>query len=295
MINRLDETKIALRFNKAAKTYDQVAVLQQLVGKALLERLQGIRCQPETILDLGCGTGYIESFLEKAYPAAKIIGLDKASGMLAQAQYKGKEHSCAKKTHWVCGYAENLPFSDHTFELVYSNLMLHWSVDFTKSLNEIRRVLKPGGLLVFSMVGPDTLQELRYCWAQVDDKPHVHVFVDMHDLGDSLLQTPFSHPVMDVDYFTLLYSKALILMEELKHLGVQNVALDRQRGLTSKGSLRKLIQAYEAFRNTEAKLPATWEIIYGHAWAAEKKIDQNHFNEIKIPLHSIRAQMSSIK
>ena len=68
MINPLDEKKIALRFNKAAKTYDQVAVLQQQVGKALLERLQGIRCQPQTILDLGCGTGYIESFLKKPIP-----------------------------------------------------------------------------------------------------------------------------------------------------------------------------------------------------------------------------------
>ena len=294
MINPLDEKKIALRFNKAAKTYDQVAVLQQQVGKALLERLQGIRCQPQTILDLGCGTGYIESFLKKAYPAAKIIGLDKASGMLSQAQYKEKEQ-VSSKTHWVCGYAENLPFSDHAFELIYSNLMLHWSVDFTKSLNEIRRVLKPGGLLLFAMVGPDTLQELRYCWAQVDDKPHVHVFVDMHDLGDSLLQTPFSNPVMDVDYFTLLYSKAFILMKELKDLGVQNLALDRQRGLTPKGSLQKLIQAYETFRNTEGKLPATWEIIYGHAWAAEKRTDQNNFNEIKIPLHHIRAQINNIK
>jgi malonyl-CoA O-methyltransferase len=294
MINPLDEKKIALRFNKAAKTYDQVAVLQRRVGKALLERLQGIRCQPQTILDLGCGTGYIESFLKKAYPAAKIIGLDKSNGMLTQAQYKEKEQPCSE-THWVCGYAENLPFSDQAFELIYSNLMLHWSVDFTKSLNEIRRVLKPGGLLLFSMVGPDTLQELRYCWAQVDDKPHVHVFVDMHDLGDSLLQTPFSNPVMDVDYFTLLYSKALILMKELKDLGVQNLALDRQRGLTSKGSLQQLIQAYEVFRNTEGKLPATWEIIYGHAWAAEKKTYQHNANEIKIPLHSIRARINNIK
>lgn len=294
MINLLDEKKIAPRFNKAAKTYDQVAVLQRQVGMDLLERLQGIRCQPQSILDLGCGTGYIESFLKKAYPAAKIIGLDKASGMLIQAQYKEKGQA-SSKTHWVGGYAENLPFSDHAFELVYSNLMLHWSVDFTKSLHEIRRVLKPGGLLLFSMVGPDTLQELRYCWAQVDDKPHVHLFVDMHDLGDNLLQVSFSDPVMDVDYFTLLYSKALILMKELKDLGVQNLAQDRQRGLTSKGSLQKLIKAYEAFRNAEGKLPATWEIIYGHAWAAEKKTAQNSFNEIKIPLHHIRAAINNIK
>lgn len=287
MIIQLDETHIVHRFNKASKSYDEVAVLQQQVGKSLLERLQGIRYRPQTILDLGCGTGYFAKSLKKLYPAAKIIGLDKSSGMLTQAQVKEKEYGLTD-THWVCGYTENLPFNDHSFELIYSNLMLHWSNDFSKSLNEIRRILKPGGLLLFSMVGPDTLQELRYCWSTIDNRPHVHLFVDMHDLGDNLLQTPFIDPVMDVEYFTLLYSEALDLLKELKKLGVQNLAKDRQRGLTSKGTLKKLLQAYECFRNQAGKLPATWEIIYGHAWAAEKKLQrQNNLSEIKIPVNSI--------
>ncbi len=287
MITQLDEIQIAHRFNKASKSYDGVAVLQQQVGKSLLERLQVIRCQPQTILDLGCGTGYFTEFLKKLYPAAKIIGLDKSSGMLTQARVKEKEYRFAD-TYWVGGCTENLPFNDHSFELIYSNLMLHWSNDFSKSLSEIRRILKPGGLLLFSMVGPDTLQELRYCWSTIDNRPHVHLFVDMHDLGDNLLQTPFIDPVMDVEYFTLLYSETLDLLKELKKLGVQNLAKDRQRGLTSKGTLKKLLQAYESFRNQAGKLPATWEIIYGHAWAAEKKLQrQNDLNEIKIPVNSI--------
>lgn len=287
MIIQLDEIQISHRFDKASKSYDEVAVLQQRVGKSLLERLQGIRCQPRTILDLGCGTGYFAAFLKKLYPTAKIIGLDKSNGMLTQAQVKEKKHRLID-THWVCGCAENLPLSDHSVELVYSNLMLHWSNDFSKSLNEIRRILKPGGLLLFSMVGPDTLQELRHCWRTIDSHPHVHLFVDMHDLGDNLLQTPFIDPVMDVEYFTLLYSDALDLLKELKKLGVQNLAKDRHRGLTPKGALRKLLQSYECFRSPKGKLPATWEIIYGHAWAAEKEPQrQNNINEIKIPLNSI--------
>lgn len=287
MMIPLDEAQITCRFNKAAKTYDRVAVLQQHVGKSLLERLQGIRCQPRTILDLGCGTGYADVFLKKLYPDAKIIGLDKSIGMLRQAQGKEKEHQ-RTDIHWIQGCAEYLPFSDHSVELVYSNLMLHWSNDVAKSLDEIKRILKPEGLLLFSMVGPDTLKELRHCWRAIDDKPHIHLFADMHDLGDSLLQTPFVDPVMDVDYFILLYSDAVDLMRELKKLGVRNVAEDRQRGLTSKGSLKKLIQVYESFRSQEGKLPATWEIIYGHAWAAEKKTKkQTDFSEIKIPLSRI--------
>lgn len=283
MIIQFDQTQIAQRFNKAAKTYDPVAVLQQQVGKSLLTRLRGIRCQPQTILDLGCGTGYFESFLKELYPTAKIIGLDKSDGMLAQAQLKEAEYQL-KDIHWVNGCAEDLPFSDHSFELVYSNLMLHWSNNFVKCLKEIHRILKPEGLLLFSMVGPDTLQELRYCWKTIDEQPHVHQFVDMHDLGDNLLQTSFAYPVMDIEYFTLLYSEALDLMKELKKLGVQNIAQNRQRGLTSKGALKKLIRTYESFRSEEGKLPATWEIIYGHAWSIEK---QCGIDEIKIPLNSI--------
>lgn len=294
MLNQLDEKKIAFHFDKAAHTYDKAAVLQRTVGNALLERLQGIRLQPQTILDLGCGTGYFASFLKEAYPTAEIIGLDKSYGMLKQAQFKETKDTFSK-FHYLGGQAESLPFRDHSFELIYSNLMLHWSTDFSATLNELHRTLKPGGLLLFSMVGADTLKELRYCWAQVDSNPHVHVFPDMHDLGDALLQVAFADPVMDVDYFTLLYSDTFSLMRDLKALGVQNISIDRQRGLTSKKSLQALIQSYEAFRNGVGKLPATWEIIYGHAWTVSQALveaDQG-MDEIKISVNEIGGRRKS--
>lgn len=286
MINKLDDIQIANRFNKAAKTYDTAAVLQQRVGETLLNRLKEIRCQPQAILDLGCGTGYLTAFLKKIYPTANLIGLDKSIGMLKEAQFKENKHQLSDM-YWVGGYAENLPFNDHSFELVYSNLMLHWSNDFSRSLNEIRRVLKPGGLLLFSVVGPDTLQELRHCWKAIDDYTHVHLFLDMHDLGDNVLHTSFVDPVMDLEYFTLLYSETLDLLRELKKLGVQNLSKDRRRSLTPKGTLKKLLHAYENFRDPAGKLPATWEIIYGHAWSAEKKSRPSCLDEIKIPLKRI--------
>lgn len=288
MLNQLDEKKIAFRFNKAAHTYDEAAVLQRTVGSALLERLQGIRFQPHTILDLGCGTGYFASFLKEAYPMAEIIGFDKSEGMLRQAQFKEKKDKFSK-LHWLGGQAEALPFRNHSFELIYSNLMLHWSTDFAATLNELHRVLKPGGLLLFSMVGADTLKELRYCWAQVDANPHVHIFPDMHDLGDALLQVAFVDSVMDVDYFTLLYSDTFSLMKDLKSLGVQNLSIDRHRGLTSKKALQTLIQSYDTFRSATGKLPATWEIIYGHAWAVAQEATETvqSPNEIKISVNEI--------
>lgn len=288
MLNQLDEQKIASRFNKAAHSYDKAAVLQRTVGSDLLERLQGIRLQPQMILDLGCGTGVATACLKKTYPLAEIIGFDQSFGMLKQAQAQ-KVKDELSKFHCLGGQAEALPFKTHSFELVYSNLMLHWSTDFSATLNELRRVLKPGGLLLFSIVGADTLKELRYAWAQVDDKPHVHVFPDMHDLGDSLLQAAFADPVMDVDYFTLLHSDVFSLMKDLKELGVQNLSIDRHRGLTSKRSLQTLIQAYDAFRTATGKLPATWEIIYGHAWTATQEAVETKqgSNEIQISVQEI--------
>jgi malonyl-CoA O-methyltransferase len=286
MLNQLDEKKIAFRFNKAAHSYDQAAILQRIVGNALRERLQGIRLQPQTILDLGCGTGHCAISLKEAYPFAKIVGLDRSYGMLKQAQFKIQKDELSE-IHCLGGQAEVLPFREHSFELVYSNLMLHWSTDFLAALKELRRILKPGGLLLFSLVGADTLKELRYCWAQADDNPHVHVFPDMHDLGDSLLQAKFVDPVMDVEYFTLLYSNVFYLMKDLKELGVQNLSIDRQRGLTSKKALQTVIQSYETFRNPEGKLPATWEVIYGHAWSQEVLEIDRSSNEIKIQIDDI--------
>lgn len=288
MLNQLEEKKIASRFNKAAHTYDKAAVLQRVVGSTLLERLRGIHLQPQTILDLGCGTGYFTFSLKEIYPTAEIIGFDKSDGMLNQA--KLKEQGELSKIYWLGGQAESLPFRDHSFELIYSNLMLHWSTDFSAMLNELNRILKPDGLLLFSMVGADTLKELRYCWSQVDANPHVHIFPDMHDLGDALLQMAFADPVMDVDYFTLLYADTFSLMRELKALGVQNLSIDRHRGLTSKKALQTVIQFYEDFRSVTGKLPATWEIIYGHAWAAAQtatvKTAQTEY-EVKIPINEI--------
>jgi malonyl-CoA O-methyltransferase len=287
MLNQLDKKKIAARFNKAAHSYDKAAVLQRTVGHVLLQRLQGIRLQPQTILDLGCGTGYFAFLLQKTYPAAKIVALDKAQAMLKQSQKKGEKINSGK-IYCLGGQAESLPFREQCFELIYSNLMLHWSTDFLTSLRELYRILKPGGLLLFSIVGADTLKELRYSWAQVDNNPHVHIFPDMHDLGDSLLQTAFTDPVMDVDFFTLLYTNVLFLMQDLKALGVQNLSSDRHRGLTSKKSLQHCQQSYETLRNTAGKLPATWEIIYGHAWKPQEMMKQaQNSDEIKIGLHDI--------
>jgi malonyl-CoA O-methyltransferase len=130
---------------------------------------------------------------------------------------------------------------------------------------ECRRVLKPGGLLTFTTFGPDTLVELRRAWAAADGHTHVNRFIDMHDLGDALVRSGFAEPVMDVERFTLTYAEVRDLMRDLKAIGAHNANAGRPRGLTGRGALARMTEAYEEYRR-DGRLPATHEVVYGQAW-----------------------------
>ncbi|MGD8617251.1 MAG: malonyl-[acyl-carrier protein] O-methyltransferase BioC, partial [Gammaproteobacteria bacterium] len=143
----------------------------------------------------------------------------------------------------------------------------------------LRRVLRPGGLLLFTTLGPDTLRELRDSWAAVDGYSHVNLFLDMHDVGDRLVRARFADPVMDVERLTLTYPDVWKLMRDLKQVGAHNVTTGRPRGLMGKSHMRRLGAAYERYR-TDGVLPASYEVVHGHAWAAS--------DEVSVPLERLR-------
>lgn len=258
-------------FNRAASSYDKVAVLQREVGDRLIERLDIIKATPHTILDVGCGTGDHSLKLAKLYKRASIIGLDFAEQMLkvADSKHSWTQRLFSNNVKLVCADAECLPFQNNSFDFVFSNLTLQWCTDLEHTFQEFNRILKPGGLLFFSTLGPDTLKELRQSWQQVDGNQHVHTFIDMHDVGDAMLRARLSDPVMDVEYFTLTYDSAMKLMRELKELGAHNASNRRSQHLTGKKHLQIMQQHYEKFRTADNKLPATYEVVYGHAWASD--------------------------
>jgi malonyl-CoA O-methyltransferase len=131
---------------------------------------------------------------------------------------------------------------------------------------EFRRVLRPSGLLSFSAFGPDTLSELRLAWRQVDSHSHVHQFIDMHDLGDALVRNGFAAPVLDVERITLRYLDVRKVAADLKATGAHNSTAARARGLTSPRKFAAMQTAYEQFRQ-DGRLPATYEVVFAHAWA----------------------------
>jgi malonyl-CoA O-methyltransferase len=265
-VNGLPDKVSARRsFERAAARYDEAAVLQREVGTRLLERLDLMKIQPQRILDLGSGTGHCIDGLFERYRKSGVIALDIAQPMLQRARRRGR---WLRRPQCVCADAERLPFADSSFDLVFSNLMLQWCVDLDTTFSELRRVLRPGGLLLFSSFGPDTLKELRESWQRVDRYAHVNTFLDMHDVGDALVRTRFADPVMDVERLTLTYPDVWKLMRELKQIGAHNVTGGRPRSLTGKHHMQQLVEAYETFRR-DGVLPASYEIVNGHAWVSE--------------------------
>jgi malonyl-CoA O-methyltransferase len=279
----LDKRALRRFFGRAARGYDRAAVLQQEVGARALERLQLIRIDPALILDAGCGTGGSAAALRARFPRARLLELDLAPEMLDVARDRlsggqSRWRNFFSPTWWrgsarnifLCADNEQLPLRTGTVDLLWSNLAFQWANDISKILKECRRVLRPGGLLMFSTLGPDTLKELRQAFAADAGRPHVNRFIDMHDIGDMLVQAGFGDPVMDMEQLTLTYQNLNALTSDLRATGSQNVHPDRRRGLTGRQLIMSVELAYERYRQ-EGRLPATFEVIYGHAWKPEPR------------------------
>ncbi|NQZ53374.1 MAG: malonyl-ACP O-methyltransferase BioC [Piscirickettsiaceae bacterium] len=299
MNNELPNKRLVARsFGQAAMQYDDVAVLQCQTADELLDRLSLVTIQPKCVLDLGSGTGRNLAFLAKRYPKARLLALDIAPAMLQQARHNYRQSEGLKrwlpnnKPSYLAGDAEKLPLADNSVDLVFANLALQWC-DPRTSFAEIQRVLRPDGLLMFTSLGPDTLHELRQSWATVDDYPHVNMFYDMHDIGEAMIAVGLAEPVLDTDRYILTYDNAMALMKDLKILGARNVNAGRRRGLTGKQTIQAVSDAYEKFR-VNSLLPATYEVVYGHAWGGKPKTQQvDPDGTIHIPISQIQRRQSS--
>jgi malonyl-CoA O-methyltransferase len=277
-------------FDRAAKTYDAAAVLQREVRDNLLQRLQLTTLKPRVVLDAGAGTGHASRALKRSYPKALIVALDSSRNMLIQA---ARQQSWLRPFGRVCADAELLPLADGSVDLIVSNLLLQWCRP-DAVFAEFRRVLAPHGLLSFSAFGPDTLRELRTAWAAVDSHSHVHQFIDMHDLGDALVRSGFAAPVLDVERFTLRYLDVSRVAADLKATGAHNATAGRSRGLTTARKFAAMQAAYEHFR-LDGRLPATYEVVFAHAWvpaaSARQRADAAvSLEEIKRELRARRPQ-----
>jgi len=275
-IYHVDKKRVRASFDRAAESYDAAAVMQKMVREEMLSRLDLVNLKPQRILDAGCGTGHASQALMKKYPNAHVVSLDLAMGMLHKTRalnpsllQRAKTLLGLNKQSYVCADLENLPLADDSVDMFWSNLAIQWSNDLDAVFANIHRVLNTDGLLMFSTLGPDTLKELRAA-SSVDGNVHVSRFLDMHDIGDALVRAGFAAPVLDVERVVLTYDDAVGVMRDLKSIGAHNAADGRGRGLQGRGFLQNLTKNYEQFRKN-GKLPATFEVVYGHAWKPVSK------------------------
>ena len=263
---RLNKRAIRNFFDRAAKTYDSAAILPQEVQKRLIERLQYMRHQPETIIDLGCGTGLAVRYLQKTYPGARVYAVDLAEQMARRAR---SNYRLLSKRRVVVADMENLPFASRSFDLVFSSLALPWCNDLKQTLSEFARIARPGALLLFASFGPATLRELGASWQTVDAYPHVHRFIDMHDVGDAMMAAGFAQPVVDAETIRMEYRDFTGVLDDLRRSGASNADVGRRRGLTTPAHLRAVEASYREQGFADDRFVASYEIVYGHAWAGQ--------------------------
>lgn len=267
----IDKHAVRRAFDRAAATYDGAAVLQHEVCKRSLERLDFIRHEPARILDAGSGTGNAWSGLAQRFPQAQIFALDLAPGMLRHARGSQPWHRrlLGRIPAPICGDLEQLPLAGASIDLAWSNLALQWVNALPQAFAEMRRVLAPDGLFLFTTFGPDTLKELRA--AQPDAaETRVSRFTDMHDIGDMLVKAGFADPVIDMEMFTLTYDSVREVMRDLQAIGANNANSGRSRALSGRAWLSAVERNYETQRR-DGKLPASFEVIYGHAWKPQPR------------------------
>lgn len=266
--------RVRRAFATSAGRYDDYAVLQREIGDRLLGHLDFTKIAPRRILDIGCGTGYFTALLRSRFPRAELVAIDIAESMSRQTQARlGRRWPWQGRRHALCGDGCRLPLADASFDLVCSNLAMQWAAEPPRMLAEMRRVLAPKGLMLFSTFGRRTLQELRQSLATIEHARAglVLPFPDVTDLGNALMALPVELPVTDTDLFTLTYPDTMALVRELKGIGASAAAIrGRPGGLYGRGLLKDLAQIYERQHPMpDGRIRATFEALYGQAWHAE--------------------------
>jgi len=286
----LNKQQISKDFSKAADTYDAAAIVQHEICDRALERLQMLKLEPGTILDIGSGTGKSVRGLQAQFPESHVIASDVAVPMLLNLnQMQPPLQQAASIT---CCDAEQLSIKDESIDLVFSTSTFQWCEDLNQVFTECARILKQDGVLVFTTFGPDTLKELRQSWAHVDQKDHVHRFIDMHHIGDLLLANHYADPVVDMEIITIEYKHARQLLRDLKDTGSRGkFGIEEgnySTGLMGKYKFQQFEAAYEHKRQKNGLLPASYEVIYGYARKLSLDKDNATANEVRIPIDEIK-------
>ena len=272
MVNNIQifsKKKNQISRNRASTKYKKYDYLFNEVNYRLFDRLKFIKREFASTLEIGSRTGNTINLFNKKKDIKKIFISDISKEMLLIA----KKRQTDKQKIFLILDEENLPFNNKQFNLVFSNLYLHWSNDLFKVLNEIYRTLKPDGLFLCSIFGSETLNELKYSLCSAEDKisksisPRVSPFIRLQDAGVLLQKVGFQLPVIDKDNIKIFYDDIFFLMKDLKGMGESNSLIDRKKNFTTKKLFSVANEIYKKKFSKNKKIYATFEILYFIGWS----------------------------
>ena len=247
---------------RRARARGAATFLVDHVAAELAERLAAVLRIFDVAVDLGTPTDALRRAL---------AGSDKIGTLIAAEPSAGARDGEFLR---VAADEEALPFADASLDLVVSALALQWVNDLPGTLVQIRRALKPDGLLMAAMLGGDTLIELREAFASAESEiegglsPRVAPFADLRELGALMQRAGFALPVVDSDRLTVRYESAFALMRDLRAMGATNVLAERRRAPLRRATLMRMAEIYaERFADADGRVRATFEIAWLSGWS----------------------------
>ena len=263
--NSIDKERIKKSFSKKASAYHQTALVQRESAERLDFNLSLSEKKPDTLLDLGSGTGMLTSLVADRWRDASIFCCDIAHAMNLEA----RNNLSTASVKVLTGDAEELPYKDASFDMVVSNLAFQWATSLPKLFKEVRRVLKDGGEFIFTTFGRRTLQELREAYAEAyeseraEPPQHLKLFPAIHQLGDGLAKNGFEDAMVNADRLKEVYPDSFALLKSLQDIGAGGAFRSENMGLGGRSILKKMDDIYaDKFSEGDDGVYATFEILF---------------------------------
>ena len=255
-----NKSEVRKSFEIASEHYNCFTALQRTIGDKLLEQYLPNK-RKEKAIDVGAGTGYLTKKITELGLVEDIFALDISQGMLRQTRQNMR---AIHPAGLICADAESLSFESDSVDAVYSNLAFQWCSNLQQVFIESSRVLKRGGLFVFSTFGEKTLFELKDSWRMADEGVHVNSFVGVKEIEQNLKAVGFKNVTVYSENIEMFYDSPKQLMLGLKGMGAHNMNKNRKRSLTGARAFKEMLATYEIMR-TKKGIPATFEAVYCYA------------------------------
>jgi SAM-dependent methyltransferase len=273
-----DRLLVRARRERGLRLGPETFLLDQ-VADEFAHRLRLVLRRFDLAVDLGTPTGAVRTALARDGAIGAMIAVDPMIG--GARRHSGHDADAASTSLRVAADEEALPFGDGTIDLVVSGLALQAANDLPGVLVQVRRALKPDGLLLAALLGGDTLTELRQSFAEAESEldggvsPRVAPFADVREMGALLQRAGFALPVTDVDRTTVRYATPFRLLRDLRRMGAANPLVERRRVPLRRATLMRAMETYaERFADPDGKVRATFDIVWLSGWSPHESQQQ---------------------